>query len=250
MAHSSLLGIDDVPTAAPGHDVEALGPSDTSDTGSDVAGLADQDELDPDLPVDVATDLDRVRPETSFETVGPGLDTDSTGTGERRSAGSDAGLREAADITPDRVVFDPNTEQDAEGVLDDRLDDSPRPRGGVDALSFASADEASDIAAQAEDAEDLEPGEVDEAEDDGEALVGEEGLRAPRRAGAPRAAGAGGPRDHPGEGRRERDHGLSGPDPDVPAQTPPQPGDASGGNDEGTNDEGDDVVLVPKRTKG
>ena len=44
--------------------------------------------------------------------------------------------------------------------------------------------------------------------------------------------------------RRERDHGLSGPEPDAPAQTPPPVNDPG---DEGVNDEGDDTVVVPKK---
>lgn len=104
MAHSSLIGIDRTSPAAAGHDTATLGPSDSSDSGSDVAGLADHDDGDPGMPVDVATEPDRERPGAGAETMSPGVGTDAAGTGERRSAGSDAGLREAADITPDSVV--------------------------------------------------------------------------------------------------------------------------------------------------
>ena len=38
MAQSPLLGIDPVPQMAEGRDTEALGPSDTSDSGSDDPG--------------------------------------------------------------------------------------------------------------------------------------------------------------------------------------------------------------------
>jgi hypothetical protein len=250
MAHSSLLGIDEVPTSAPGHDTEALGPSDTSDSGSDVAGLADLDDGDPGLPVDIATDVDSERPDTSFESIADGGDTDSTGTGERRSAGGDGGLREAADITPDRIVFDPNTEQDAEGALDDVQDDSPNPRGGVDAIRFASSDESSDVAANADSA-DIDEDDLDEAEDEGERLVSAGGDGDENDEVEPHAPGGTHPKmkrptvkahgQHPS--RREKDHGLSGPDPDMPAQTPPPTKDPG---DEGVNDEGDDVVVVPK----
>ena len=246
MAHSSLLGIDPVPTTPAGRDSEALGPSDSSDSGSDVAGLADRDEGDPGLPVDVATGEDSAHPETSFEALAEGSDTDATGTGERRSAGGDAGLREGADISPDRVVFDPNTGAPADGVLDDVLDDSPQPEGGVDAPLYASDAEASTDAAHVE------------AEDEGE----DEELGAAAEDTRRRAAAAGGEHDeneeveppppggshprahshHPA--RRERDHGLSGPEPDVPAQTPPPVNDPG---DEGVNDEGDDTVVVPKK---
>jgi hypothetical protein len=246
MAHSSLLGIDPVPTTPAGRDSEALGPSDSSDSGSDVAGLADRDEGDPGLPVDVATGEDSAHPETSFEALAEGSDTDATGTGERRSAGGDAGLREGADISPDRVVFDPNTGAPADGVLDDVLDGSPQPEGGVDAPLYASDAEASTDAAHVE------------AEDEGE----DEELGAAAEDTRRRAAAAGGEHDeneeveppppggshprahshHPA--RRERDHGLSGPEPDAPAQTPPPVNDPG---DEGVNDEGDDTVVVPKK---
>ena len=248
MAHSSLLGIDPVPTTPAGRDSEALGPSDSSDSGSDVAGLADRDEGDPGLPVDVATGEDSAHPETSFEALAEGSDTDATGTGERRSAGGAAGLREGADISPDRVVFDPNTGAPADGVLDDVLDGSPQPEGGVDAPLYASDAEASTDAAHVE------------AEDEGEdEELGAAAEDTPRRR---RAVAAGGEHDeneeveppppggshprahshHPA--RRERDHGLSGPEPDAPAQTPPPVNDPG---DEGVNDEGDDTVVVPKK---
>jgi hypothetical protein len=41
MAHSSILGADRAPSQAQGRDLEALGPSDTSDSGSDVQGVLD-----------------------------------------------------------------------------------------------------------------------------------------------------------------------------------------------------------------
>ena len=104
MAHSSLLGIDRIGPAAPGHDTASLGPSDTSDSGSDMAGLEGLDDGDPVAPVDVAVAADKDHPETAAESIRSGGDTDASGTGERRSAGGDAGPREAPDITPDRVV--------------------------------------------------------------------------------------------------------------------------------------------------
>lgn len=231
MAHSSLLGIDEVPGSPPGHDTEALGPSDTSDSGSDVAGLAGLDDGDPGLPVDIATDVDSEHPDTSFEAIADGSDTDSAGTGERRSAGGDSGLREGADIAPDRIVFDPNTGAPADGALDDVFDDSPHAEGGVDALLYASASEASSV-------EDDLDALADERDDENEEVE-------PRAPGGahPKAHSPAKPHGHH-PSRRERDHGLTGPDPDVPAQTPPPLDDPS---DEGVNDEGDDVVVVPKK---
>ena len=74
MAYSSILGADIAPAQPGGRDAEALGPSDSSDTGSDTIGT------------DEAMD-----------------DTDSVGTGARGSvAGPQA--RDGGDILPDRVV--------------------------------------------------------------------------------------------------------------------------------------------------
>ncbi len=92
MTRSSILGADRAPQQAEGRDVEALGPSDTSDSGSDIQG-----ELDLAPP----TDLDH----TTFGAVQPGLesDTDSAGTGERGAALLDEEADEARDILPDTV---------------------------------------------------------------------------------------------------------------------------------------------------
>ena len=250
MAHSSLLGIDPVPATPRGHDTESLGPSDSSDSGSDMAGIADLDDADPGLPVDVATAADRERPGTSFESLADGSDSDAGGTGERRSAGGDAGLREANDITPDRIVADPNTGEDGEGVLDDRLDESPRPRAGVAGLVFASAGEASDAGSTRDEdddeqlvlagdagGDDDENGEVEPRQPGGGHPRSAARSPAGRSSAAARSAHA---HDTPPP-KRERDHGLSGPDPDVPAQVPP-----SDPGDEGVNDEGDDTVLLPR----
>jgi hypothetical protein len=61
MAQSSLLGIDPPEPRSPGHDDQALGPSDSSDSGSDLAGLPVTDADDPQLALDwgardIATD--------------------------------------------------------------------------------------------------------------------------------------------------------------------------------------------------
>ncbi len=93
MATSSILGAERAPAQAEGRDVERLGPSDTSDSGSDVQG-----ELDLASP----EDLDR----TLFGNTQTGLssDSDSGGTGERGAALMDEDAeREGNDILPDRV---------------------------------------------------------------------------------------------------------------------------------------------------
>lgn len=110
MATSSILGADRAPSQAAGRDVEALGPSDSSDSGSDVQG-----ELDLAPP----TDLD----DTVFGTVQPGLasDSDSAGTGERSAALPDEAGREAGDILPDRVQSISEDAAALEGITDEEL---------------------------------------------------------------------------------------------------------------------------------
>ena len=145
MGHSSLLGIpDDDTPGAPGRDTKTLGPSDTSDSGSDIAGIEDPD--DPNLPADVALEGDRSRPETSSDVLEADLGTDSTGTGERRSAAGDAG-REAADISVDRI-------EDPDG---DPGNDDLRLAGGIDDLARV-ADTSVDSDADAADDEEDEGG--------------------------------------------------------------------------------------------
>lgn len=111
MAQSSILGGERIAPRARGRDTEALGPSDSSDTGSDVQGerLA---ATPPDVPGDfgVATpaDLDS--------------DTDAAGTGERASAVPD-GAEDGADITTDRIGRMPRGSRDALDMADVSLDD-------------------------------------------------------------------------------------------------------------------------------
>jgi hypothetical protein len=130
MAHSSLIGIDRASRPAAGHDTAALGPSDSSDSGSDIAGLADLADGDPGMPVDVASEPDRQRSDSGAETVLPGVGTDAAGTGERRSAGSDAGKREAADIAPDSIVSMPDAtgaSEESDDSFEDLADVSVAP---------------------------------------------------------------------------------------------------------------------------
>ena len=90
MATSSILGGQPAPRKAPGRDTDALGPSDSSDSGSDVQGERPMPTL-PDSP----GELGAVPADTDS-------DTDASGTGERASATGEH-TREAADILPDRV---------------------------------------------------------------------------------------------------------------------------------------------------
>lgn len=128
MNHSSLLGIDRAPATAPGHDTASLGPSDTSDSGSDLAGLADFDDGDAMLPVDIAIAADRPHPDGAIDALDGDSDSDSAGTGERRGAGGDGHTVDGADISPDRIVSDPDASTfDSDGLLnEDGLDTAER----------------------------------------------------------------------------------------------------------------------------
>lgn len=79
-----------------------LGPSDSSDSGSDVGGVPDTG--DPNEPLDSALGEDSQRPITPRESLDPGDDSDSGGTGERRSAANDAGEVPGGDVDADRIV--------------------------------------------------------------------------------------------------------------------------------------------------
>ena len=110
MAGNSTLDPDNFPdppdrTLGTGHGTGALGPSDSSDSGSDLigaAGLADEDILE--LGSGTTSDLEL------GHSAGPDVgdahldsDSDSAGTGERAAAGRDTLVRDGADIDVDRI---------------------------------------------------------------------------------------------------------------------------------------------------
>ena len=105
MATSSILGGEHAPPEPRGTDVDSLGPSDTSDSGSDVQ-----------------TDRSRSAvPDGSAEGALPishGTDTDSTGTGERASADPTA-ASDDADILPDRIGTVPYDVGEVTDAVDD-----------------------------------------------------------------------------------------------------------------------------------
>ncbi len=110
MAHSSILGGERVAHRAVGRDTDALGPSDSSDTGSDVQGeriSATRPDTDGDIGAATVADLDS--------------DTDASGTGERASAVPD-GAEEGADIGTDRIERF-GSPRDALDAADVSLDD-------------------------------------------------------------------------------------------------------------------------------
>ncbi len=111
MAKSSILGGERVAPRARGRDTDALGPSDSSDSGSDVQGerlTATGPDTPGDLDVATPADLDS--------------DTDSSRTGERASAVPEEGA-EGADIAPDHIERMPGAARDALDAADVSLDD-------------------------------------------------------------------------------------------------------------------------------
>ena len=107
MADSTLAREATIPTALKGHDTAALGPSDSSDTGSDIAGgpgLNLDDGLEP--PPGTTSDPDV---DAEGATAGPDIgdadldaDSDREGTGERAAAGRDSTLPNDTILRVDR----------------------------------------------------------------------------------------------------------------------------------------------------
>ncbi|KVW88433.1 hypothetical protein [Burkholderia cepacia] len=106
-----------------GRDGRALGPGDSSDSGSDTAGARR-------YPFDIDSPLDAHALERGDASLDS--DTDRAGTGERASADGDSTLEEGADIEPDRTerLSGPDRD-DASGEPDDPDDpDDPDAGGG------------------------------------------------------------------------------------------------------------------------
>lgn len=104
-----------------GHGTAALGPSDSSDSGSDpvgASGLAGAEGLD--LGSGTTSDLEAGH---AGGTAGPDVgdadldsDTDSGGTGERAAAGRDSTARDGADIDVDHVEAIPTIPLDEDDL--------------------------------------------------------------------------------------------------------------------------------------
>jgi hypothetical protein len=96
MAESSLLHTQETPpSVGKGHGTEALGPSDSSDTGSDIRGgpgLNHDDGLGPRTGDTSEPDVDRGAATAGADIGDADLDSDSdrNGTGERAAAGRDS----------------------------------------------------------------------------------------------------------------------------------------------------------------
>ncbi|HEY0844503.1 MAG TPA: hypothetical protein VGE12_04000 [Noviherbaspirillum sp.] len=112
-----------------GHGTNALGPSDTSDSGSDIQG-------NPRWAAETDLGLDRGTNEDSdsgrrARTAGPDIgdanldsDSDSSGTGERATAGRDSDIEMGSDIDVDRidqVSMEEDTDSDLDYDDPDRL---------------------------------------------------------------------------------------------------------------------------------
>ena len=160
MSSSTLdLDGDEAPVTGLGHGTSALGPSDSSDSGSDIVGGPGMDEgLD--------DDQTREMPMTTRQGAGrdlgdPDLDSDSdrAGTGERGSSGIDStandqklsiqGIASAADDFDDPDAVAGDTEPDADTSPDDR---TARAAARIDATSDAMSDP--DAAGDDDDLED------------------------------------------------------------------------------------------------
>jgi hypothetical protein len=109
MSNSSILGGARAPAHATGKNIDTLGPSDSSDSGSDVQGERTMP-TSPDNPGEwgaLVTDT--------------GNDSDAFGTGERASAAGDS-PRDNADILPDRVIGEEYFDSDSDSDVDSRRD--------------------------------------------------------------------------------------------------------------------------------
>ena len=121
MATSSILGGDYPPTEPKGTDVDSLGPSDTSDSGSDVRTSRERTAI----PDDAAQGAIPIAHDSS---------SDAEGTGERASADAPP-PRADADILPDRIGIFPDSAADVAASIDN--DDAGTP----DQLADAGIDE-------------------------------------------------------------------------------------------------------------
>jgi hypothetical protein len=117
-----------------GHGTAALGPSDSSDSGSDLigaSGLAGEAGLD--LGGGTTSDLEAGH---AGGTAGPDVgdadldsDTDSGGTGERAAAGRDRVTRDGADIDVDHIETIPDLALDEDDL--DFLHSKPPGQGSA-----------------------------------------------------------------------------------------------------------------------
>jgi hypothetical protein len=129
MATSPLLGGNRPAQRPSGTGTDALGPSDSSDTGSDIQGAVGA--VDTDATGLNADDVRRA-PGAGADIGDANLDSDSdrSGTGERAEAGRDTLRREAPDIGPDRIEGTGDVSEVDELAVEN---DTEAPEGGVTA---------------------------------------------------------------------------------------------------------------------
>jgi hypothetical protein len=172
MANSPLLGGERAAARPKGTDTEALGPSDTSDSGSDITGAVGAVETD-ELGFDGGSNDDvRRAPGAGADIGDPDLDgaSDSGGTGERAEAGRDTLRQDAPDLMPDQIVSIGDEDTGLTGDLD------------IDELAADATDEGDEDSDEVDVDADLAPRSGD----------GRGGMRSPQRtagAGRPQASG-------------------------------------------------------------
>jgi len=133
---ASTLDPDNIPEPdrrlGTGHGTDALGPSDTSDTGSDVQGAV-RWTAEADIGLDKGTNED---PDSGRRdpTAGPDIgdarldsDTDAHGTGEVATAGRDSDIAAGSDIDVDRIDHI-SPEEAADAGMTDGLPPRPQDR--------------------------------------------------------------------------------------------------------------------------
>jgi hypothetical protein len=108
MPDSTLdLALSTPPVTDKGHGTRALGPSDTSDSGSDLQGPGICENEAEVLGLDSGTNEDGAHGTGAGRDVGDAnldSDSDAGGTGERASAGRDIDVEAGSDIAPDRLI--------------------------------------------------------------------------------------------------------------------------------------------------
>ncbi len=120
------------PETDKGHGTRALGPSDTSDSGSDLEGPGIyEDDPDTQLGLDTGTNADLAHGPGAGRDVGDAnldSDSDAGGTGERASAGRDTDVEAGRDIAPDRLIGS----------------EAPLPTDALDRMAIEDVDDDSD----------------------------------------------------------------------------------------------------------
>ncbi len=108
MPDSTLdLALSTPPVTDKGHGTRALGPSDTSDSGSDLQGPGIYENEADLLGLDSGTNEDAAHGIGAGRDIGDAnldSDSDASGTGERASAGRDIDVEAGSDIAPDRLI--------------------------------------------------------------------------------------------------------------------------------------------------